>query len=113
MDSDTIILLGVATIFVANHAIVVGPKWHHRRSLFFLVQVVTFAGACFMAGWGAPGFDKNGMRLVNWMLSAMLVFHVIQNNNRYQRALYEERTSDPDRERQRDIIVAMLQSGEE
>ena len=113
MDSDTTIILGVATIFVANHAIVVGPRWHHRRWLFVLVQLVTFAGACFMAGWGAPGFDKAGLRLVNWMLSAMLIFHVIQNNNRYQRALTDERESDPERERKRDIIVAMLQSGEE
>jgi len=113
MDTDTTILLGVATLFIANHAVVAGPHWHHRRRLFLLVQLLTFGGACFMAGWGAPGFDREGMRLVNWMLSAMLIFHVIQNNNRYQRALYADRTSNPERERRRDRIVALLQSGEE
>jgi len=108
MDIDTTILLGVAGLFIVNHVLVMVPQWHRRRMLFYGVQLLNFAMACFLARWGAPGFNEKGMRVVNWMLMALVLYHVVQNNSRYVKAWSDDGPSDDERERLRRMVLAKL-----
>ena len=73
MDIDTTILLGVAFLFIVNHALLMVPNWHRKKAAFYGLQLINFAVACFLARWGAPGFNEKDMRIVNWMLMALVL----------------------------------------
>ena len=113
MDIDTWILPGVAGLFILNHGMVMVPDWHHRRGLFYGVQLLNFLGACFLAGWGAPGFNEMGLRVVNWMLMALVIYHIVQNNSRLLKVHEQDGMEDGDRERLRRMVLAKLVDSEE
>jgi ABC-type transport system involved in cytochrome bd biosynthesis fused ATPase/permease subunit len=108
MDIDTTIVLGVAFLFILNHVLVMLPDWHRKRTAFYGLQFVNFAAACFLAGWGAPGFNDKGMRMVNWVLMALVMYHVVQNNSAYVKKWQGEAPSDEERERLRRKVLSKL-----
>jgi hypothetical protein len=113
MDIDTWILLGIAGLFILNHTLVMVPNWHQRRGLFYGLQLLNFLVACFMARWGAPGFNEMGARVVNWMLMALVIYHIVQNNSRLLKALRKDGFKDEERERLRRMVLAKLVDSEE
>ncbi len=108
MDIDTTILLGVAFLFILNHVLVMLPSWHRKRTAFYGMQILNFVAACFLAGWGAPGFNERGMRVVNWMLMALVLYHVVQNNSAYVKKWQQDDPSDKERERLRRMVLSKL-----
>jgi hypothetical protein len=108
MDIDTTILLGVAFMFILNHVLVMLPNWHRKRMAFYGLQLVNFTAACFLAGWGAPGFNDKGMRVVNWVLMALVIYHVVQNNSAYVKKWQQDAPVDEERERLRRIVLSKL-----
>ena len=113
MDIDTWILLSVAGLFILNHALVMVPQWYRRPYWFYGLQILNFTMACFLARWGAPGFNEMGLRAVNWMLMALVIYHIIQNNSRLVRARESDGVHDDDRERLRRMVLAKIVDGEE
>ncbi len=113
MDIDTWILLSVAGLFILNHALVMVPDWQRRPVLFYGLQFLNLAMACFLARWGAPGFNEMGLRMVNWMLMALVIYHIVQNNSRLVRTRQSEGLQDDERERLRRMVLSKIVDAEE
>lgn len=88
MDLGTWILVGVVAVLAVNRFLVHLPGWHQRRGLFWSVQVVNLAAACFMIVLGVPGLAGLA-HYVNWVIALLFVFHIVQNNSRLVQARKE------------------------
>ena len=104
MDLDTVALLSFATLIVANRAVLIGEHWYRRKGLFWLVQLSNLAGATWFAGWGIEEFAEKGMNIVNWMLSGLLVMHILQNNNRFTKAWRANPRGEVSFERRQEVL---------
>jgi hypothetical protein len=103
VNFDTTVLLSFATLIVLNRAILIGENWYRRNAVFWSVQVMNLCGATFFAGWGVRDFQAT-MPIVNWMLSGLLILHIIQNNRRYTKAWRGFRRKEPNLERRQEVL---------
>ena len=103
MNFDTTVLLCFATLIVMNRAILIGENWYRRNPVFWGVQVMNLCAATFFAGWGVREFQAT-MPIVNWMLSGLLILHIIQNNRKYTKAWREFRVTEPNLERRQEVL---------
>lgn len=109
MDLGTWILLGSVGMLAINRLILQLPGWHQRRALFWSIQVVNLAAACFMIVHGVP--ELQGLaRYANWVIALLFMFHIVQNNTRYTKARREHQAAGEDSERER--VKAALAKGE-
>jgi len=93
VDFDTWLLMGFATLIVANRGMFIGGLAARIPVLFFFVQFMNIVAASYFFGWGIPAFDGE-MSLVNYFLGAWLVFHSVQNNSKYGKYRTQLRSSD-------------------
>ncbi|NOY24645.1 MAG: hypothetical protein GXP62_02125 [Oligoflexia bacterium] len=81
MDLGTWIIFGVVALLAINHFLLRLPGWTSRRGVFWGVQVVNLAAACFMIVVGIP--NLHGLaHYLNWVIALLFMFHIIQNNGR-------------------------------
>ncbi len=82
MDLGTAILLGAVGALALNRAILALPGWHRRRVLFWSIQLLNLAAACFMIVHGVP--ELQGLAFyANWVIAMLFMLHIVQNNSRY------------------------------
>ena len=109
MDLSLGVILAVAAVLAINRLIWVGES--HRRLKWIVVQVLNLVAVCYMVLWGVPDFE-GGMKIANYVLAALIVFHSIQNGRRLKA---EERESaadaDSELEQARAEVRARLKDG--
>jgi|GEM_PF-1122064 len=112
MDTGTWVLMGIIALLVINRFLVRLPGWDQRRGLFWGVQLVNLAAACFMIVVGVP--ELTGIsRTANWMVALLFMFHIVQNNSRLtqeRRARLQAHSAQDEAERAR--ILAALHAGQ-
>lgn len=110
MDLGTGIILAVAALLGANHLATMGKDFHRRRAVFYGMQVANLLAACFLVVHGIPGFHPP-MGVVKYLLAALLIFHIVQNNRKLQRRLValRKRGSEEEREARRQAVLDKLQ----
>ena len=96
MDQDTFPLMGFAILIVLNRALFVGGLAIKFRPTFYLIQLFNIAGSSYFLAWGVPSFQEGPMRMVNYMLGAMLMLHAVKNNAKYERLLRAVLSTDDD-----------------
>ena len=106
MDASTWVILAVAALLGINRLIWVGTR--HRRVRFFSIQILNILGACYMVLWGVPQFTGQ-LKVANYVLAAVIVFHAVQNNRRVQREARErDEEGDRDEDARRAAVRARL-----
>lgn len=113
MDLGTWILLGIVALLVVNRFLLKLPGWSQRPVVFWGVQLVNLAAACFMIAVGIP--ELRGLaRYANWVIALLFMFHIVQNNSRLV-AARRRRADDASAqdEAARERIRAALRAGEE
>jgi hypothetical protein len=80
-------LLALAALLAVNRAIV--PRVLKRAWLFWAIQGLDVVAAGLVILVGMPGMER--YHVVNWMIAALLVFHIVQNLAQRDRAkLHDE-----------------------
>jgi hypothetical protein len=95
MDQDTTLLMAFASLVVLNRAVFVGGFAVRFRPAFYGLQFANIAGSSYFLAWGIPAF-QGPMRLVNYLLGALLILHAVQNNGKYAILLRENMSTDDD-----------------
>lgn len=82
-----LILFGVVALIGINHVLMRIPGFIHRWWAFLPVQILNLGAAIWLMAIGVPEFNEDGgLSFLNWVLGLLLVFHIVQNNMRLQRA---------------------------
>lgn len=112
MDLGTGILLGAVGVMAANRLVLMLPGWHERRLLFWGIQLLNLAAACFMIVHGVP--ELRGLaRYANWVIALLFMLHIVQNNSRYTAARKQAlRRGEDARQADRERMVEALRRGE-
>jgi hypothetical protein len=110
-QSDLILFAAVA-VLAGNHAVLRMPGWLERVWLFWLIQALNLAAACYLIVFGIPEFRTN-LAVANWMLGLLFVFHAVSNNRRLQRELTARKRDAAGEAARRDRIRAALKADEE
>jgi len=112
VDLGTAILLGAVAVLAGNRLVLSLPGWHRRRALFWALQLVNLAAACFMIVYGVPAL--RGLAFyANWVIALLFMLHIVQNNSRYVAARKAARAgADAADEARRAEVLAALQRGE-
>lgn len=85
MDLGTGILLGAFALLAVNRLLLMMPGWERRTAVFWLLQLVNLAAACFMIVHGVP--ELRGLAIyANWVIALLFMFHIVQNNSRWSAA---------------------------
>jgi len=110
MDLGTGTVLAVAALLGCNHLATMGKDFHRRRAVFFGIQLANLAAACFLVVVGIPGFVPP-LGVVKYLLAALLIFHIVQNNRKLQKRLtaVRARGSEHEREARRQAVLDKLQ----
>ena len=95
MDQDTTLLMAFASLVVLNRAVFVGGFAVRFRPAFYGLQIANIAGSSYFLAWGIPAFE-GPMRLVNYLLGALLILHSVQNNGKYEKLLRETMSTTDD-----------------
>ncbi|RME24042.1 MAG: hypothetical protein D6798_12185 [Deltaproteobacteria bacterium] len=108
MDRSTAILLAAVAILAGNRLVLSLPGWHRRRVVFWGLQLVNLAAACFMIVYGVP--DLRGLAFyANWVIALLFMLHIVQNNSRYVAAhkAARARTEAEDGQRRQAVLQAL------
>ena len=82
-----LMLFWVVALLGLNHLLMRIPGVIQRMWAFFSVQALNLGTATWMMAVGIPDFKQDGnLWILNWVLGFLLIFHIIQNNNRLQRS---------------------------
>ena len=108
-DGDRIVA-GVMVVLGFNHLLFRFPGWDQRRALFWGVQAVEAAGAVAAVAL-LPSLNPQ-TRMLNWVLGLLLVYHVLTNHFRLQRAArareHHARMAEERRQERREAAEAAL-----
>ena len=84
MTYSDALLFGMVAIMAINYVATRWPNWEDRPVIFWLAQLANLAAATFLFYEGIPEF-KGDLAVVNILLGALFIFHILQNNRRYQK----------------------------
>ena len=111
MDLSTTLLLTVVGLMGLNRLIFVIPNWEGFRLPFWGVQLLNLGAACALVVWGIPEFREGQLQIVNLMLAALMVMHIITNNRKLSRVISAaKRGVDEEREARSAEIMKRLKS---
>jgi hypothetical protein len=111
VDLSTSLLLAVVTLMGLNRLVFVIPNWERFRLPFWGVQFTNLGAACALVTWGIPEFREGQLQVVNLILAALMVMHIITNNRKLSRVLAaSKRGVDEEREARSDEIMKRLDS---
>ena len=102
-DSD-IILFSVVGVLAFNIFIARSKQWQGRIWPFLLMQMLNIGAGVFMVLHGIPDFNEE-LDIVNIMIGLLFFFHVILNNNRWQRYKHSIRKAPTDTEIDKSMIT--------
>ena len=110
-----LILFGVVALIGINHVLMRIPGFIHRWWAFLPVQILNLGAAVWLMAVGVPEFNEDGgLSFLNWVLGLLLIFHIVQNNMRLQRAQRNKgRPSPSDIRAEQARIEEALRKGEE
>ena len=112
-ESDLLLFALVATLGI-NHVATRLTGWENRMWLFWPAQVTNLAAGSFLLAFGIPDFKQGDLRIVNWMIGLLFLFHVINNNRRLQAARQKtQRAQHTQDSEEKNRIRAALRRGEE
>jgi len=114
VDLSTGLLLAVVGLMGLNRLIFVAPNWERFRAPFWGVQLLNFGTACALVLWGIPEFQQGQLKVVNLMLAALMVMHIITNNRKLSRALRAmKRGVDEEREARSQEVLRRLKGDDQ
>ena len=90
MTFSDALLFGMVAIMGINYVATRWPNWENRPVVFWLAQLANLAGATYLFYEGIPEFQGE-LAVVNVLIGALFIFHILQNNRRYQRVLQDRR----------------------
>ena len=90
MTFSDALLFGMVAIMGINYVATRWPGWEDRTLIFWTAQLANLTAATFLFYDGIPEF-KGDLAVVNILLGALFIFHILQNNRRYQRVLQNRR----------------------
>lgn len=114
MDLSTGTLFGVVLLLALNRAATLGGRVFARPRVFWAMQILNLAGACWMVLVGVPGF-AGPLNIVNILLAGLLVLHILVNNRHYAAWLREqaEHSADEDARRRAALTERLSQGGQQ
>ena len=95
--SDSL-LLGMVAILAINYAATRLPGWNHRPTIFWGAQIINLVAGSYIFYYGIPDFSAH-LEVVNYMISLLFFYHVVENNMRWQKFQQKERRAIIDEER--------------
>jgi len=104
LDTTLLFLVAVAVI-AANQAVLRLAALRRNPWVFWSLQVVNLAIACFLFLYGIPGFEHTYGWWFGRVMGLLLIFRIVQNNmlrQRYLRAEIERERDEEKRERVRE-----------
>ena len=95
--SDSL-LLGMVAILAINYAATRLPGWNQRPTMFWGAQIINLVAGSYIFYYGIPDFSAH-LEVVNYMISLLFFYHVVENNMRWQKFQQKERRAIIDEER--------------
>ena len=95
--SDSL-LLGMVAILAINYAATRLPGWNQRPTMFWGAQIINLIAGSYIFYYGIPDFSAH-LEVVNYMISLLFFYHVVENNMRWQKFQQKERRAIIDEER--------------
>ena len=95
--SDSL-LLGMVAILAINYAATRLPGWNQRPAMFWGAQIINLVAGSYIFYYGIPDFSAH-LEVVNYMISLLFFYHVVENNMRWQKFQQKERRAIIDEER--------------
>jgi type VI protein secretion system component VasK len=105
---STLAFLVIVAIIAANQAVLRVAALRRTPWIFWTLQALNLAIACWFLLAGVPGFDD--WPLVSWILALLLILRIIQNNlirTRYLRQAREEEIREAKKAEARRISEAL------
>ena len=90
MTFSDALLFGMVAVMAINYVATRWPNWEDRPLVFWIAQLANLAAATFLFYEGIPEFQGE-LAVVNILLGALFIFHILQNNRRYQKVLQSRR----------------------
>ena len=90
MTYSDALLFGMVAVMAINYVATRWPGWEDRPIVFWLAQLANLTAATFLFYEGIPEF-KGDLAVVNILLGALFIFHILQNNSRYQKVIQSRR----------------------
>jgi len=84
-------LFGLLAILASNQVILRLPNWERRLWIFWPLQAMNLIAGCYLLVWGIPEFRAE-LRIVNWMIGLLFIYHTINHNQMLQKKLLEQRS---------------------
>ncbi len=103
------VLYGVVVLLALNHVLLRWPGFYRRRALFWSVQFLNLAAAVTIMVVGVPGLP-GALSVFRWILGLLLLFKVVQHNNRLVERARAER-DEAEAEARRQAVRAALRRG--
>jgi ABC-type branched-subunit amino acid transport system permease subunit len=94
LDLSSSILLAVVALMALNRLLFVWERWWEVRAPFWTLQLANLAAACALVAVGIPEMKARDLNVVNIVLAALLIVHILTNNRRLQETLREARGAD-------------------
>lgn len=85
MDASTAQLLGAASVLAINRLAFLGPPWASWFPRFWFIQLLNLVATVYLILWGIPDFREGATHIVDLVLAALIVFHSVRNNQRFQK----------------------------
>ena len=114
MNPTDVVLFGAVALMVVNNVVVRLPGWDRRPWMFWPVQAMNLGAGVYLLAFGVPGFE-GPLRIANWMLGLLFIWHTISNNNRLLkvRASAKQADANIDQEKRAAIAAALARGAEE
>ncbi|MBM75045.1 MAG: hypothetical protein CMK59_06575 [Proteobacteria bacterium] len=90
MTFSDALLFGMVAVMAINYVATRWPNWENRPVVFWLAQLANLTAATYLFYEGIPEFQGE-LAVVNVLIGALFIFHILQNNRRYQRVIQDRR----------------------
>jgi len=108
MPVTTTLFLLIVALIAANQVILRVAALRSSPWVFWGLQIVNLAVACWILLFGLPGFDH--IRFVSWIFGLLILFRIVQNNglrSRYLRTAQLDAREEEKREQIREMAAQM------